>query len=120
MPNDLKPFKCKSTGLLPILHPPGIDILHLPNLANIGPITKKDALIFLLGSTSFKFKVFIFKSPVIDENCTSQFNSRNKLIKTVTSSNIGTFFKIISVGFKIVATIMGNTEFFAILISTSP
>jgi len=44
--NILKPFKCKSIGLVPIGHPPGIDTVALLNLAIKGPSTKNDALIF--------------------------------------------------------------------------
>ena len=106
------------------MQPPGIDILHLPNLASIGPTIKNDALIrfikSLLGSISFKFEVSIIKSPVISENSTEHSNSLNKFTNTRTSSSKGTFFIVIFLGFKIVATIIGKTEFFAILISTSP
>ena len=49
-PRALKPFKCKSTGLVPIAQPPGSDVLLLPSLANNGPITRNDALILFTRS----------------------------------------------------------------------
>ena len=122
-PKSLKPFKCKSMGLLPILQPPGIDILHLPNLDNIGPIIKKDALIFLISSlfisVSLMLVVFILRSP-FESFSIWQFIPDNKSVKTTTSSNIGAFLIIISFGLKILATIIGKTEFLAKLIFTSP
>ena len=50
-PRLVKPFKCKSTGLKPMLQPPGIGITALPNLPNIAPASKKDALISLAFSS---------------------------------------------------------------------
>ena len=107
-----------------MLQPPGIDNLQYPNLDNIGPISKKEALIFLIRSlftfVGTIFSVFIFISLLTFDISTLQFNSLNKLQITKTSSSIGVFSIIILSGHKIVPTIIGSTEFLAALIFTSP
>ncbi|ETJ25629.1 hypothetical protein Q604_UNBC17722G0001, partial [human gut metagenome] len=61
-PNNLNPLRCKSIGLLPILHPPGNDNLQYPNLASIGPIIRNDALIFLISSALASIATIFFVS----------------------------------------------------------
>ena len=46
-PNASNPFKCKSTGLEPMAHPPGSETIDSSRFAIIGPITRKEALICL-------------------------------------------------------------------------
>ena len=44
------PFRCKSTGLAPIKHPPGRDTFARPYFARSGPRTKNDALMVFTRS----------------------------------------------------------------------
>ena len=44
-PNFFSANKCKSTGLVPIAHPPGSETFAFPHLLRIGPKTKTPALI---------------------------------------------------------------------------
>ena len=111
-PKALNPFKCKSIGLVPIAHPPGIEIFVLLNLASNGPITKKEALIFLTSSYG-AVSVFSLYS-------TSAPTCLNKSDITWTSLKFGTPFNVDFPFANKVAAIIGKTAFFAPSILTLP
>src|SRR3712207_4461332 len=123
-PSAINPFKCRSIGLVPILHPPGNDILNLPNLANIGPINKNDALNFLTkslhGSQSQILDVSIITLLFSLSTSTSADKELNTLFITNTSSSIGALIISHLSELSILAAIIGNTEFLAELILTWP
>ena len=49
-PSAANPFKCKSMGLVPMLQPPGSEILNFPYLESIGPIIRNEARSLLTKS----------------------------------------------------------------------
>ena len=121
-PKALNPFKCRSIGLVPIEHPPGIDIFVWLNLASNGPITKNDALIFLTSSYGASQVVKLLASTV---NVLSLYSTSAPrcLIKseiTCTSVKSGTSCKTDFPFTNNVAAIIGNTAFFAPSILTFP
>ena len=121
-PKALNPFKCKSIGLVPIAHPPGIEIFVLLNLASNGPITKKEALIFLTSSYGAS-QVFILLASTVSVfslYSTSAPTCLNKSDITWTSLKFGTPFNVDFPFANKVAAIIGKTAFFAPSILTLP
>ena len=56
MPSFAKAFRCKSIGLTPILHPPGVETFAFPYLASIGPSTRMPALIVVIPDSGIELE----------------------------------------------------------------
>ena len=116
------PSKCKSTGRVPIAHPPGNDTEALPYLANNGPKIKNEALILLTNSYDAEKELGLFDLKLIFFFflVTVTFNDSRSFIMEFISDRYGIFDIDITSSVSKEAAIIGSAEFFAPLIFTSP
>ena len=124
-PSLASAFRCRSTGLAPIAHPPGRDTDACLFLARSGPRTRMLALIFLTRSYSaidlpvFKyFKVILFSLALLVSTSTSSDVKTFDIV--LISSRLGTFERLIFWSVKIEAAIIGKHAFFEPLIDIVP
>jgi hypothetical protein len=121
-PKAFMPFICRSTGLTPIIHPPGKETLALFILPKRGPNTQKEARIVETNLYSAVKLLIFFASMVTSplENSACAPRERRILIIVFTSRRLGTFLIRQRSEVKRQAAKIGRAEFFAPLTVTVP
>ena len=117
------PFKCRSIGRGPIMHPPGNETSAYFFLARSGPRTQIEARIVLTSLYGASAPLYLFGLTITDVPSTWVLTPKNRNIFSIVTTSrkpMGTFLITHVSSVRSVAAKTGNAEFFAPLISTVP